>query len=63
MCISVRLAAFRLIEASVERKPGIDCECQCFRPPVTIPTLPAPFWLALIRVLQIASKAGASLAG
>ncbi|TBU26328.1 meiosis protein SPO22/ZIP4 like-domain-containing protein [Dichomitus squalens] len=61
-CAALRLAAFRLIEAGIEDKPSIEC-MESISPNMShICTLSPPFPLALIHVLQLASKVGASLA-
>ena len=62
LAVTVRLAAFRLIEAGIEDKPSIEC-MHSLSQMSHIRTLSAPFPLALIHVLQLASKVGASLAG
>ncbi|EIW65111.1 uncharacterized protein TRAVEDRAFT_55804 [Trametes versicolor FP-101664 SS1] len=63
VCAAMRLAAFRLIEAAMEHKPGI--QSMPHAPSFHTQTRGAhvlPFPPALIHVLQLASKAGASLA-
>ncbi|TBU48727.1 meiosis protein SPO22/ZIP4 like-domain-containing protein [Dichomitus squalens] len=61
-CAALRLAAFRLIEAGIEDKPSIEC-MESISPNMShIRTLSPPFPPALIHVLQLASKVGASLA-
>lgn len=55
---AVRLAAFRLVEAGLEPKPGIECVVS--RP---FPCCVAYPLLALLHVLQMASKTGATLSG
>ncbi|KAI0761631.1 meiosis protein SPO22/ZIP4 like-domain-containing protein [Trametes elegans] len=60
---AMRLAAFRLIEAGMEHKPGIQStplSPRCYA--LTAPSTSHSFTSALIHVLQLASKAGASLA-
>ncbi|KAK0446558.1 uncharacterized protein EV420DRAFT_1313772 [Desarmillaria tabescens] len=54
--VALRLAAFRLVEAGLEPKPGIECVYPgCFPCCVAYPLL------ALLHVLQMASKTGATL--
>ncbi|KAI0665334.1 meiosis protein SPO22/ZIP4 like-domain-containing protein [Trametes maxima] len=52
-CAAMRLAGFRLIEAGMEHKPGVQSRNT---------THANPFPLALTHLLQLASKAGSSLA-
>ncbi|KAI0367468.1 hypothetical protein BV20DRAFT_950150 [Pilatotrama ljubarskyi] len=62
-CAAMRLAAFRLIEAGMEHKPGTQSKppSRCSQPPSHSAHVHS-FSSALIHVLQLASKAGASLA-
>ncbi|KAI0358894.1 hypothetical protein OH77DRAFT_1493876 [Trametes cingulata] len=62
-CAAMRLAAFRLIEAGMEHKPGIQSKAHPrFSRPLSHTAHLHSFPSALIHVLQLASKAGASLA-
>ncbi|KAH9850619.1 meiosis protein SPO22/ZIP4 like-domain-containing protein [Lenzites betulinus] len=63
VCAAMRLAAFRLIEAGIEHKPGIQSGYRARLRHVQIYSAHVRlFPPALIHVLQLASKAGASLA-
>lgn len=56
---SVRLAAFRLVEAGLEHKPGIESTLSAF----SFLLLMIGVASALLHVLQLASKAGSALSG
>ena len=57
----MRLAAFRLVEAGLENKPGIESESGTN--PIIICLSSIFFLRALIHVLQLASKTGTILCG
>lgn len=57
---TVRFAGFRLIEAGLEQEPGIE---STFFPAVRFGSLQSDPGSALIHVLQLSSKAAASLSG
>ncbi|KAI9059547.1 hypothetical protein FKP32DRAFT_1657351 [Trametes sanguinea] len=62
VCAAMRLAGFRLIEAGMENKPGIECKTGSRYVEGKHVTHQHQILPALIHVLQLASKAGSSLA-